>query len=124
MLRTMTIVMTDSGVTELRPAVRPKIVRPERHQSVTTEVACTDDTCDEDNDECDHTPDNTQCDDGDDCTDDTCDATEGCVYEDNGQCNPWCGLTIGYWANNVKKYDADSTKGRQVCDAFFEGEFG
>ena len=59
------------------------------------------------------------CDDENDCTDDSCvPATGKCLYEDNGQCNPWCGLTIGYWKNNIKKYQTNA-KGRQVCDAFF-----
>ena len=39
------------------------------------------------------------------------------VYE---TCNPWCGLTIGYWKNNVNKYVTGKTNGRQVCDEFFE----
>ena len=79
---------------------------------------CTTDTCDA-LDGCVNTPGALDCDDDDICTDDNCDAIEGCVHVDNGQCEPWCGLTIGYWANNVKKYNAETTKGRQVCDAFF-----
>jgi hypothetical protein len=33
--------------------------------------------------------------------------------------NIWCGLTIGYWKNNVGKYLNDAN-GRQVCDEFFD----
>ncbi len=34
-------------------------------------------------------------------------------------CDKWCGLTIGFWQNNVGKY-LDGANGRQVCDEFFE----
>ncbi|MDI6876142.1 MAG: hypothetical protein QMC96_05150 [Methanomicrobiales archaeon] len=33
--------------------------------------------------------------------------------------NLWCGLTIGFWKNNIYKY-LNGENGRQVCDEFFE----
>jgi hypothetical protein len=45
------------------------------------------------------------------------------VYDDdpayyNVICDKWCGLTIGFWMNNVGKY-LEGANGRQVCDNFF-----
>ena len=37
--------------------------------------------------------------------------------------NEWCGLTIGFWKNNIGKYLADKQNGRQVTDDFFEIEY-
>jgi hypothetical protein len=34
----------------------------------------------------------------------------------------WCGLTQGFWKNNIDKYVGGWTKGRQVCDQFFVNE--
>jgi hypothetical protein len=31
----------------------------------------------------------------------------------------YCGLTIGFWKENIDKYLCSGTKGRQVCDDFF-----
>jgi len=45
----------------------------------------------------------------------TCTLTNNDIPQNN-----WCGLTIGYWKNNVGKYLNDA-KGRQVCDEFFSG---
>ena len=41
---------------------------------------CTVDSCDEDEDECVHEPDDDLCDDGDVCTIDVCDVEEGCLH--------------------------------------------
>lgn len=35
--------------------------------------------------------------------------------------NEWCGYTIGFWKNNIYKYNEEWTNGRQVPDWFFEG---
>ncbi len=43
-------------------------------------IACTVDTCDEDQDACDFIPDDFACDDGDECTQDSCDPETGCVH--------------------------------------------
>ena len=59
-------------------------------------VACTDDSCDEDNDECDHVANDGNCDDSNVCTDDTCNPTTGCEYTNNTDpCDDgqWC--TVG-----------------------------
>ena len=43
-------------------------------------IGCTDDTCNEDNDTCEHIPNNTNCDDGIFCNGvETCDASSGCL---------------------------------------------
>jgi lysophospholipase L1-like esterase len=41
-------------------------------------IACTDDTCNENTDACEHLPNHALCDDGDPCTDDACDSLTGC----------------------------------------------
>jgi hypothetical protein len=41
-------------------------------------------------------------------------------YNERGE--PWCGLTQGFWKNNIDKYVSGWTNGRQVCDEFFEAE--
>jgi hypothetical protein len=48
------------------------------------DVACTDDSCDEEDDVCVSEPDDAKCDDGDVCTIDTCDPETGCehVFDD------------------------------------------
>jgi hypothetical protein len=51
-------------------------------------VACTIDACDENAQDCTHTPDDGACDDGITCTIDTCDAIEGCFNTpDDGLCD-------------------------------------
>jgi len=44
--------------------------------------ACTTDTCDEADDECEHLPMDLACNDGSNCTTDSCSVTLGCVFED------------------------------------------
>jgi hypothetical protein len=49
---------------------------------------CTEDTCDEDNDQCIAVPDDARCDDGVECTTDTCNVATGCEHaRDNGTCD-------------------------------------
>ena len=45
-------------------------------------IDCTIDSCNEDADECEHSADDSKCDDDDACTIDTCDPLTGCTYED------------------------------------------
>jgi hypothetical protein len=55
-------------------------------------IGCTVDSCDEVNDQCVHSPNNTLCNDGNVCTDDSCSVLSDCIYNYNtNPCND------GYW---------------------------
>jgi hypothetical protein len=63
-------------------------------------VPCTDDSCDEDNDTCMNTPNDSNCDDGVGCTDDTC-VAGACVFTPNaGNCDD------GLYCNGAETCDA------------------
>jgi len=46
-------------------------------------IDCTDDSCDEENDQCVNAPNHALCNDGNVCTDDSCNPASGCVYVNN-----------------------------------------
>ena len=77
-------------------------------------VVCTDDSCDDINDECVNDPNDTNCNDGVDCTNDTCDATNDCQFTANhSNCDD------GLWCNGTETCDAvnDCQEGTSVdCD--------
>ncbi len=81
------------------------------------QIDCTDDTCDEANNECDNTPNNGECEDGNNCTTDVCSIAEGgCVF------NFTCGTDIcrspGYWATHSGYEKENSINvGQEVLDA-------
>ncbi|MBI4717909.1 MAG: hypothetical protein HY763_08915 [Planctomycetes bacterium] len=52
-------------------------------------VACTDDVCNEGTDACEHIPNHSLCDDGDECTDDVCTGA-ACENNNNGLCGACC----------------------------------
>ncbi|MFN2425952.1 MAG: ice-binding family protein [Candidatus Binatia bacterium] len=84
-------------------------------------VECTVDACNEDTNQCEHTADDTLCEDDDVCTTDTCNPLVGCEHEP--ACTDIC-RTPGYWGThggyektgfNVTQAVLDSAGGIEVC---------
>jgi hypothetical protein len=87
-------------------------------------VVCTDDSCDEDNDECANTPNDGNCDDGDFCTGvETCDPVDGCL-DGTEPCDDglWCNGTetcLGAPFNRCEPSSGNpcqGTGGSERCD--------
>ncbi|MGE0822032.1 MAG: hypothetical protein AB7G75_03595 [Candidatus Binatia bacterium] len=87
-------------------------------------VSCTVDACDEANDVCTHTPDDSQCNDSSACTTDSCDAVLGCVNNsidcDDGNactadsCNPTSGCVNT--DTSAQCNDGLYCNGTETCD--------